>query len=151
MVGLSRDDAPRWYWREAIIPARTAKLPSPDSHAEHNMRPAARLLPFWHSEQEIHRATAQQRRGSAHRREFRGAAGAFAATTDVGSLVAELWRRKALLYSPVARSCLKGSCAGPSQSLDEFARRHSQKCEPNKVAVFERIIIGEAVNWILQE
>ena len=36
-------------------PGSYGKVPPPDNHAEPNMRPAARLLPFWHSEQQIHR------------------------------------------------------------------------------------------------
>ena len=45
---------------------------------------------------------------------------------------------------------LLGFCAA-RQFSDELDRRYSQKCKPNKIAEFARIIIDEAVNWVFQE
>ena len=60
-------------------------------------------------------------------------------------------RGEILLRSPVTRSCLKDFCVGSHQSSDELDRRHTQKREPNKIAVLERIIIRQAVKWVLHK
>jgi len=40
-------------------------------------------------------------------------------------------------------------CGGPHQHSNKFDRGRSQECKINKVAVFERIIVGETVEWLL--
>jgi len=40
---------------------------------------------------------------------------------------------------------------GSHQSSNKLDRSYSQKCKPNKVAEFAKIIIHEAVNWVFQE
>jgi hypothetical protein len=40
---------------------------------------------------------------------------------------------------------------GSHQSSNALDRSYSQKCKPNKVAEFAKIIIHEAVNWVFQQ